>query len=466
MAKEFKLPDLGEGIHEGEVLDVKVSKGDQVEEDQTILEVETDKAAVEIPSPYSDIVTDIRVEPGDVVHVGDVLMTFGGTGDNVPQEKAEEPEPEEAEEPEPEEAEEPEGAERPAKAPPKEREERERGEPKREGVVPAAPSTRRIARELGVDLHDVPPSGPGGRVTTKDVRAYAEGERPEKAPEREERAPEREERERKPLLMGVSTWEEPPSLPTFEKFGDVERVPLRSVRRATARQMALAWSQIPHVSTEDLVDITELERLRRRYKDEVDEQGGSLTLTVFALKALTNALKQHPKFNASLDVAKEEIVIKKYYNIGVAVDSERGLIVPVIRDVDRKSILELSQELAELVERTRKGEAGLEDMQGGTLTITNIGPLGGTSFAPIINFPEVAILGLAQANIQPVARRRELGPGESYDSLTEGYDFVPRLMLPLILSFDHRVNDGAEAQRFMNALIEQFENPEKLLLGL
>jgi pyruvate dehydrogenase E2 component (dihydrolipoamide acetyltransferase) len=452
MAKEFKLPDLGEGIHEGEVLDVKVSKGDQVEEDQTILEVETDKAAVEIPSPYSDVVTDIRVESGDVVHVGDVLMTFGGTGDNVPQE------------PEPEEAEETDEAKRPEKAPSKEREERERGEPKREGVVPAAPSTRRIARELGVDLHDVPPSGPAGRVTTADVRGYAEGER-EEAPEREA-APDREERERQPLLMGVSTWEEPPSLPKFEKFGDVERIPLRSVRRATARQMALAWSQIPHVSTQDLADITELETLRRRYKDEVDEQGGNLTLTVFALKALTNALKQYPKFNASLDVENEEIVIKRYYNIGVAVDSDRGLIVPVIRDVDRKSVLELSQALSELVERTRKGEAGIEDMQGGTLTITNIGPLGGTSFAPIINFPEVAILGMAQAKIQPVARRRELGPEESYDSLTDGYDFVPRLMLPLILSFDHRVNDGAEAQRFMNALIEQFENPEKLLLGL
>ena len=457
MAKEFKLPDLGEGIHEGEVLDVKVSKGDQVEEDQTILEVETDKAAVEIPSPYSDVVTDIRVESGDVVHVGDVLMTFGGTGDNVPQEKAKEPEPEEAERAE--------EAKRPEKAPSKEPEERERGEPKREGVVPAAPSTRRIARELGVDLHAVPPSGPGGRVTTEDVRAYAEGGPEEGAPEREE-APERKEREREPLLMGVSTWEEPPSLPKFEKFGDVERIPLRSVRRATARQMALAWSQIPHVSTEDLADITELETLRRRYKDEVDEQGGSLTLTVFALKALTNALKQYPKFNASLDVEKEEIVIKKYYNIGVAVDSERGLIVPVIRDVGRKSVLELSQELAKLVERTRKGEASIEDMQGGTLTITNIGPLGGTSFTPIINFPEVAILGLAQAKIQPVARRREPAPEESYDSLTDGYDFVPRLMLPLILSFDHRVNDGAEAQRFMNALIEQFENPEKLLLGL
>jgi pyruvate dehydrogenase E2 component (dihydrolipoamide acetyltransferase) len=328
-------------------------------------------------------------------------------------------------------------------------------------VVPAAPSTRRIARELGVDLHDVPPSGPGGRVTTEDVRAFAEeGKAP---PEREEKP---EEPERAPALMGVSTRVEAPSLPNFEKFGPVERVPLRSVRRATAKQMALSWSQIPHVNSQDVADITALEEFRRRYKDDIEEKGGKLTLTVFALKALTNALKQFPKFNASIDVETEEIILKKYFNIGVAVDSDRGLVVPVVRDVDKKSIVELSIELVELVETTREGNVTLENMQGGTMTITNIGALGGTGFAPIINFPEVAILGLAQARIQPVAQRRTLGPDESYESLTDGYDFVPRLLLPVIVAFDHRVNDGAEAQRFMNAIIEQFENPERLLLGL
>jgi len=448
MAKTFKLPDLGEGIHEAEVFKVKVEAGQQVQEDDVILEVETDKAAVEIPSPYSDVVTGVQVEPGDVVHVGDVLLTFGGTDDNVAQEAPAEAEAEEApetREPEPVAA-----------------SERAAGEPhhRKDRPVPAAPSTRRIARELGVDLHDVPASGPGGRDTTEDVRAYAEqGEAPAEEPA-EALSEERRS------LMGVSTWDAAPSLPDFEKVGPVERVPLRSVRRATARQMALSWSQVPHVNSTDQADITELEELRRRYKDLVEERGGKLTLTVFVIKALTNALKRFPKFNASLDVESEEIVLKQYYNIGVAVDSERGLIVPVIRNTDQKSIVDIAVELTELVKRTRSGEASLEDMQGGTMTITNIGALGGTGFAPIINYPEVAILGLAQARIQPVAEREPLRPDESYDSITDGYDFVPRLMLPVILAFDHRVNDGAEAQRFMNAVIEQLEHPDKLLLGL
>jgi pyruvate dehydrogenase E2 component (dihydrolipoamide acetyltransferase) len=452
MAKEFKLPDLGEGIHEAEVFKVNVESGQQVQEDETLLEVETDKAAVEIPSPYTDVVTSVDVDSGDVVHVGDVLMTFGGTGENVPGEAPEEAKAieEEARAREPE-------AEREEAAEPAEPPERREGRP-----VPAAPSTRRLARELGVNLRDVPASGPGGRVLKSDVRAYVEeAEVPEEKEEREA-AP----AEERPALMGVSTREAAPSLPDFEKTGPIERVPLRSVRRATARQMALSWSQVPHVNAMDHADITELETLRRRYKDAVEEKGGHLTLTVFVVKALTNALKQYPRFNASLDVESEEIVLKKYYNIGVAVDTDRGLVVPVLRNTDQKSIVEIAVELDELVQRTREGEARLEDMQGGTMTVTNIGPLGGVSFAPIINYPEVAILGLAQARIQPVAEREPLRPDETYESVTDGYDFVPRLMLPVILAFDHRVNDGAEAQRFMNVVIEQLEHPEKLLLGL
>ncbi|MBN1248508.1 MAG: 2-oxo acid dehydrogenase subunit E2 [Anaerolineae bacterium] len=449
MAKEFKLPDLGEGIHEGEVLAVKVSPGQQVKEDDIILEVETDKAAVEIPSPYSDVVTDVKVESGDVVHVGDIMMVFGGTGDNVPKEKpkAEEAAPEKA----PEEKQ-------------KERvERRKRGEPTaephREGPVPAAPSTRRLARELGVDLHEVTPTGPGGRVTKEDVRAHSEGREVE-----EEAVVEEERRERK--LTGVSpqTVEVPP-LPEYDRVGEVERVPLRSVRRATAKQMALSWSQVPHVTTQDLVDITELEKLRERYKDEVKEQGGALTLTVFVIKALTQALKEFPKFNASLDMESEEIVLKKYYNIGIAVDSERGLLVPSIRDADKKSIFELAVELRSLATRTREGHATLEDLQGSTMTITNVGAIGGTGFAPIINYPEAAILGLARASVQPVAKEVKFEEGEAPRAWGDRYEFVPRLMLPIVLSFDHRVNDGAEAQRFLNRIIELLENPERLLLG-
>ncbi len=453
MAKDFKLPDLGEGIHEGEVLKVNVGKGEQVDEDEVILEVETDKAAVEIPSPYSDVVTAINVEPGDIVHVGDVMMTFGGVGDNEPREKREVPE---------EEKEAAEVEREPARA--------ERGqptgEPHREGPVPAAPSTRRLARELGVDLHEVTPSGPGGRVLVEDVRAYAEGEQAPGAEPAEAEETVEAERERKSLI-GVSpqTVEVPP-LPDFSRQGEIERVPLRSVRRATAKQMALSWELVPHVTTQDMADITELEKLRNRYKAEVSDQGGALTLTVFVLKALVNALKAFPKFNASLDMDEEEIVLKKYYNLGVAVDTDRGLLVPVIRDVDKKSVLELALELKSTAERTREGKAELRDMQGGTMTITNVGAIGGTNFSPIINYPEVAILGLAQAQVKPVARQVTFEEGAAPEQWEDQYEFVPRLMLPVMLAFDHRVNDGAEAQRFLNHIIHQLENPEKLLLGL
>lgn len=455
MAKEFKLPDLGEGIHEGEVLDVKVDVGKQVAEDEIILEVETDKAAVEIPSPYSDVVTDIRVEPGDVVHVGDVMMVFGGAGDNVPKERPKAEEAEGAEEAEREEA-------------PKRERREPRGEPTaephREGPVPAAPSTRRLARELGVDLHTVTPTGPGGRVTKEDVRAHAEGREVEKE---EEAVAKREAEHRERKITGVSPQKvEVPPLPQYDRAGPIERVPLRSVRRATAKQMALAWSQIPHVTTQDMADVTELEKLRQRFKDEVAEQGGALTLTVFVIKALIAALKEFPKFNATLDMETEEIILKKYYNVGIAVDTDRGLLVPTLREADKKSIVELAIELKEVAERAREGQATLQDMQGSTITITNVGPIGGTGFAPIINYPEVAILGLARARVQPVAKAVTFPEGEEPKTWEDGYEFVPRLMLPVVLSFDHRVNDGAEAQRFMNRVIELLENPDRLLMGL
>ena len=519
MAKEFKLPDLGEGIHEGEVLDVKVESGQQVKEDQTILEVETDKAAVEIPSPYTDVVTEIMVSPGDVVHVGDVMMVFGGTSDNVAEEEAEERDVEAEQKQEQDEREftsgrEPgaegelevaedtgagpeagpgpgeEGETVPEPEAPRQRapesqralgdgREREPAEPRREGPVPAAPSTRRLARELGVDLHAVRASGPAGRVTPEDVRAYAErGEEPEPEAERAEEPAEarEEERERagrhirseaRPGYAGISPQTvEVPSLPEFEHMGPIERMPLRSVRRATAKQMALGWSQIPHVATQDLVDITELEKLRERYKEQVREMGGALTATVFVMKALANALVEFPRFNSTLDIEAEEIILKKFYNVGIAVDTERGLLVPTIRDVDRKSITQLAIDLKTTADRAREGQASLEDMQGGTITITNIGSLGGTAFAPIINFPQVAIVGMARASVQQVAKTVDFPDGEEPKTWEDRYEFVPRLMLPLIVSFDHRVNDGAEAQRFMNRIIEQLENPERLLLGL
>jgi pyruvate dehydrogenase E2 component (dihydrolipoamide acetyltransferase) len=440
MARTFELPDLGEGIHEGEIIEVLVSVGDQVEEGDDILVVETDKASVEIPSPYTGEVTGIEVKPGDMVRVGDTIMRFsGGKGEEA--EEIEEAPPEEAPEGEVEE----EGKEAREEAAAERR-------PEREGPVPASPSTRRLARELGVDLREVPPSGPAGRVTSEDVRAFAEKkeEEREEAPAPPEEAPERMRVE----LPQVIPQDKIPELPDFTRWGEVERMPLRSVRRSTAKQMALAWSQIPHVNHQDKADITELERFRQKHKGEIEEKGGRLTPTIFAMKAAVAALKEHPRFNASLDPENEEIILKKYYHVGVAVDTDRGLLVPVIRDVDRKSITELSIELYEIVQRTRSGEASLDDLQGGTFTITNIGILGGTAFFPIINFPEVAILGMAQARWEPIVRRNEEG----------GFETEPRYMLPLMLTFDHRVVDGADAARFTGVLKDALETPENMLL--
>jgi len=456
MAKEFKLQDPGEGIHEAEILDVHVSASDTVEEEDILLTIETDKAAVEVPSPFSGTIEEIRVEVGDMVEVGDTLMTYsedGAAAEEAAAEPAAEAEPDEGrEEIEEEEAEE------------KARAEAEREGPQaaeREGPVPAAPATRRLARELDVDLREVEASGPEGRVTAEDVRAAAgdAGEAPkEEAPEKEapKLAPEEEAvakalvEERKPVQLPRI---QAPQLPDFGQWGEVERVPLRSVRRATAERMALAWSQVAHVTHQDVADITELERFRRAHLDEVEEAGGKLTLTVLVMKAVIGALKEFPRFNASLDVEAEEIVLKKYYHIGVAVETERGLIVPVIRDADCKTIKELAVELTDLAERARNGEVSRDDMTGGTFTITNVGPIGGTGFTPIINWPQVSILGIARATLEPVIR------GDLND-----YEIEPRLRLPLALGFDHRVIDGADAAHFCQRMIEFLHDPEILML--
>jgi pyruvate dehydrogenase E2 component (dihydrolipoamide acetyltransferase) len=313
---------------------------------------------------------------------------------------------------------------------------------------------------LGVNLRQVPASGPSGRVTSEDVRAFAERESTEEK-EKEVSKPEGEKRKEKeaptrPLDVSV------PSLPDFNRWGSVERMPLRSVRRETAKRMAISWSQVPHVTHQDVADITALDRLRRKYKEEVKAQEGSLTLTVFTMKAIVSALRAYPRVNSSLDPEAGEIILKNYYHIGIAVDTDRGLIVPVIRDVDQKSITELAIELQDLAQRTRDGKASLEEMQGGTFTITNVGIIGGTSFSPIINYPEVAILGMARARWQPVVRQK---PTSAESDKSEGQmETVPRFMLPLILTFDHRVLDGADAARFMRHVIQMLENPEKFLL--
>jgi pyruvate dehydrogenase E2 component (dihydrolipoamide acetyltransferase) len=428
MARAFKLPDLGEGIHEGEVLSVRVAAGDKVKEGDIILEVETDKAAVEIPSPYTGVVEEILVKPGDTVKVGQVMLTFSGAEEAaaVKKEKVEKkaPEPSKPVEVKPEPA-------------------------RREGPVPASPATRRLARELGVELRMVPATGPGGLVTADDVRAFAgKKEKVVEAPPvvvMEERP-----QEARPFVPAV------PKLPDFSKWGPIERVRLRSIRKATAKQMTLAWSQIPHVNNQDVVDMTKLEEFRRRHKAEIEAKGGKLTPTVFALKAAAAALKAYPNFNASLDTEAGEIVVKRYYHIGVAVNTPDGLIVPVVREVDRKSIVELSIELKQLIEKTRARKTTLEELQGGTFSITNVGNMGGGHFVPIINYPQVAILGMGAATMQPAVTGNE----------KDGYQIVPRLLMPLVLCIDHRVLDGADAIPFVRTIVEALEDPEDLFMRM
>ena len=439
MAAVFKLPDLGEGVHEGEILAVLVSVGQEVKEGDLILEVETDKAAVEIPSPYSGAVKEILVKVGDSVKVGDVMMTFSNGAESdtgkstVSQETVSEP------------------AELPLETVDSRPVAVEKTFANRKGPVPASPATRRVARELGVDLRLVPPTGPGGLVTADDVRHFAEGPDAGKA-EKPEPEPEREGLLSQAPLTALAA----PPLPDFTKWGDVERAPFRSIRRATAKQMSLAWSQIPHVNSQDVVDITKLEAFRRKHKAEVEAQGGKLTITVFALKAVATALKAYPQFNASLDEQNGEIVYKKYFHIGVAVNTDDGLIVPVVRDVDRKSIKELAVELNELAQRTRARKAKLDELQGGTFTITNVGAMGGGYFAPIINHPEVAILGMGQGRMQPVVK----------DKGNSDYEFVARLIMPIVLCIDHRVLDGADAIRFLRVIIDSLEDPDELLMSM
>lgn len=451
MTQEFKLEDPGEGLTEAEIVEIHVAEGDQVKDGDMLVSVETDKAVNDITAPFDGTIESIEVKEGDLIKVGQTLVTYTAAGAGKREEepaaesKAEsgtaEPEERDTEQAE-EEAEEassaktePEPEERKQQAAKERRTAHEDVLPS--GPVPAAPATRRLARELDVDLREVEPSGPHGRVTEDDVRAFAK-----EAPKREEAAPRHAPAKE-------------PTLPDFSQWGETERQPLRSVRRSIARQMQLSWSQIPHVLHQDVADVTELERFRRAHKSEIEERGGKLTLTVLVLKAAVAALKQFPRFNASLDTENDEIVLKHYYHLGLAVATERGLLVPVIRDVDRKDVSQLSVESMEIAERARQGDLKREEMQGASFSLTNPGPIGGTGFAPMINYPEVAILGMGSTRLEPVA----IGD-------IDDYKFEARLRLPLSLSYDHRVNDGADAARFMRTIVDILEDPESFLLAV
>jgi pyruvate dehydrogenase E2 component (dihydrolipoamide acetyltransferase) len=461
MSRPFVLPDLGEGLTEAEIVKVLVREGDVVAEDAPLLEVETDKATVEIPSPLAGRIEKIHVEPHQTVKVGQVLVTFAdaaaASGKPSGKQAADTLDPTRRLAPEARTT--VQNARAPQSAPAERRAQPSVAAPPpaRTGPVAATPSTRRLARELGVDLQSVHATGPGGRVTDEDVRAAAAGGATAKAPARGAAPTTPAPAARaaatpvpaapvpaKPLASHVS---EPP-LPNFEQWGPVERQPLSHLRRTIAERMTLSATVIPHVTHFDRADITELDAIIARNLDDAKARGVTLTLTAFLIKAAALALGEHPTFNATLDAAAGQLIVKRYVHLGVAVATERGLIVPVLRDVDKKPVLDIARELGALAQRVRDGKATLDDLRGGTFTITNIGALGGTGAIPIINYPEVAILGVARGRQEPVVR----------DGRIE-----PRLLLPLSLTFDHRVADGADGARFATAIIRRLERPERLL---
>ena len=420
MATEFKLPDLGEGVEAGDVVSVLVAEGDTVEIDQSVVELETDKALVEVPSSIAGTITKIHISAGDRVPVGSLLISV----EEGEQQVTADPEPEvEAPAPAPEEKPEPTArAPEPTPSAPRPPAPTSNGDP-----IPAAPSTRRLARELGVDLTQVAGSGPGGRISQDDVKAAV--------------------RDRQ---TGGPAPTAPVELPDFSRWGNIERQPLSKVRQIIAKNMSQAWQQVAHVTQFDRADVTDLEAFRQRNKEKAEALGAKLTPTVLALKAIITALKTFPQFNASLDAGTNEIILKHYYNLGIAVDTERGLLVPVIKDVDRKDILELALELGDISQRARTGKIGLDELQGGTFTVTNLGSLGVGEFTPIVNHPEVAILGFGRAREEATVREGRI---------------EPRLIMPLALSYDHRVIDGADGARFMRKIVDALENPELMLMG-
>jgi len=467
---DFKLPELGENVTAGDVLRVLVKPGDTLVKDQTVLELETDKATIEVPSSVAGQVKDVKVKAGDKVKVGQTILSVEDDSRQAPAVPSGSSDPTSAPPPTqraaaaaqtqsstapgapPPNAEPDEPAHEPsiegrkhAASPDKQggtdkvvdinRGARQASEPSDASelpVAPAAPSVRRLARELGVDVNQVAGSGPDGRISVEDVKAHA----------------------KRLVTAGaaVAGGAAPAgSLPDFSRWGEVARRPMRAVRRKTAEHLSAAWATIPHVTQHDLADVTVLEQLRKRYAKQAEAAGGNLTVTAIAVKVAAAAMKVFPQVNSSIDLAAEEIIYKKYVNIGVAVDTDRGLLVPVIRDADTKNIMRLSVELTQLSEKARTRKISLDEMQGGCFSISNLGGIGGSFFTPIINAPEVAILGISRARMEPV-----------YDRETG--QFAPRLMLPLSLSYDHRVVDGADGARFLRWIVEAFEQPFLLAL--
>jgi pyruvate dehydrogenase E2 component (dihydrolipoamide acetyltransferase) len=477
---EFKVPELGENVAGGDVMRVMVNVGDTIAPDQPVLELETDKATIEVPSTVAGVVKEVRVKSGDKVKVGAVVLTVDENGAGAaekpapgkaeaveaaappPAAEAAAPAAEpaagtESEAPAPEArgsgpASKPDhkilsmparsGAESVPQAPSPRADAAGRVEaiaagkgegPRERGpVAPASPAVRRLAREIGVLVDDVQGTGPGGRISQDDIKEHA-----------------------RRILSSVGGAVSPAAaraarpLPDFQKWGEIDRQPLSNIRRVTAEHLSYAWNAIPHVTQFDKADVTALEELRRKYKDQIAKAGGNLTITAMLVRILATAVRKFPQFNASIDPDRGELVLKKYVNVGVAVDTDRGLLVPVIRHADQKNISELSIEINQLAAKARDRKLSLDEMSGGGISISNLGGIGGTYFTPIVNWPEVAILGVSRTVTEPVWK---------------GEAFEPRQMLPLSLSYDHRVIDGADAMRFLRWVAEAVEQPFLLSL--
>ena len=465
MTIELKLPELGENITSGKVIAVLVNVGDTIAVDQSVIEVETDKALIEVPSSVGGKITEIHLKPGDDAEVGETILVIeesdASMEPTLDKKDFEEISSDTAESMGPEEtqpmlidqpaqpletagedaATEPaparftlESTDAPSEAPVPEAAETPVPKSKKE-PAPAAPSVRRIAREAGVDISDVPGSGIGGRISAQDVKEFVAAQGGTAVPDTPA-----------PALMNV-----PVQLPDLARWGGIERKPMSGIRRATSVNLSRAWTNIPHVTQCEKADISELDALRRKYSPKAEAAGGKLTVTAILIKVIASALKVFPQFNASVDTANDEIIYKNYVHVGVAVDTENGLLVPVIRNADKKNIVELSVELGVAAERARSRKLAPDDMQGGSITITNLGGFGGTYFTPIVNWPEVAILGVSRARMEPVWAKAEK-------------KFEPRLMLPLMVSYDHRIIDGADGVKFLRWVADALEEPMLMTL--
>lgn len=409
---EFKLPHLGENIKSGNVVKINVTVGQTVKKDQPLLELETDKATIEVPSPCDGTIQEILIKEGQDVKISQVIMKIVPTSqqDVEDREKAstQKPKKEKSTQAIKEELVESTSVSTPLPV---------------TAEVPAAPSVRRFAREIGIEISQVPGTGHGGRISLEDVKAYSKQLNLSRG---------------STSAAGAAVSLQP--LPDFSKWGVIERSPMNNIRKKTAQHLSSSWVTIPHVTQFDKANITELEELRKRYSTSERK----LTITPFLLKVMASALKTFPQFNASVDMTTHEIIYKKYFHIGVAVDTERGLLVPIIRNVDKKTVFQLADELNALAERARGKKITLEELQGGSMSLTNLGGIGGTYFTPIVNWPETAILGVSRAQ---------------WEQVYQGNQFVPRFILPLSLSYDHRLIDGADGAQFLRWICETIEQP-------